>query len=542
MRNSIIGPLLLIILGFLILFHSYILNENVLLLIIPIPIFSIILLVFRRKLELKLNNYMTRNSLFIIDHKDGKVIYGVAMKIIGKIEASTSKIDIDSEFKNFITAIARRESDFRYAVITSIDKNKLGSSIIIYNMCNKSELEINIHRLLHEINNIQTLASAVSPHIVLKIIQPSNIALPVPLLTTNYPFLTVSEMEYESPININVIPSDYDVELGEADYKITKSKVGIRLDDIVRHVGIFGSTGSGKTNTSMVLATQLSSKGIMVLILDWHGEYAEKLRDNFMIYDASHLLRINPLSLIDLNVEDMIDIIGDVLQLTDPQRFLLYTVLLALRKSGKFTLEGILEILNSIEDTSYWIRDVKYALLRKIFVLFSESASKLFSTDETSISKFLENFSVPTIINLSFLTNVKLRKLYALFLVKMITEVYIRVRPKQKMFIILDEAQNYFNRDGNEFIDRLVSEIRKYNIGLCFVTQSPSLISQNVIKNTNIKIIHTIKSDIDKKVIKESLSLDDRLSQSLDKLDVGEAILSAPNLKIPLIVKIKKVY
>ncbi|TRM77157.1 DUF853 domain-containing protein, partial [Sulfolobus sp. D5] len=168
----------------------------------------------------------------------------------------------------------------------------------------------------------------------------------------------------------------------------------------------------------------------------------------------------------------------------------------ALRKSGKFTLEGILEILNSIEDTSYWIRDVKYALLRKIFILFSESASKLFSTEDTSISKFLENFSRSTIINLSFLTNVKLRKLYALFLVKMITEVYIRAKPKQKMFIILDEAQNYFNKDGNEFIDRLVSEIRKYNIGLCFVTQSPSLISQNVIKNTNIKIIHTIKSDV----------------------------------------------
>ncbi|TRM75071.1 DUF853 domain-containing protein, partial [Sulfolobus sp. B5] len=498
--------------------------------------------IFRRRIGLKFNNYMVRNNLFVIDHKDGKVIYGVAMKIVGKIEASTSKIDIDSEFKNFITAIARRESDFRYAVITSINKNKLGSSIIIYNICNKSELEINTQRLLHEINNLQTLASAVTPHIIFKIVQPSDMALPIPLLSTNYPFLTISEIEYESPININVIPSDYDVELGEADYKITKSKVGIRLDDIVRHIGIFGSTGSGKTNTSMVLATQLSSKGVRVLILDWHGEYAEKLRDNFMVYDASHLLRINPLSLIDLNVEDMIDIIGDVLQLTDPQRFLLYTILLALRKSGKFTLEGILEILNSIEDTSYWIRDVKYALLRKIFILFSESASKLFSTEDTSISKFLENFSRSTIINLSFLTNVKLRKLYALFLVKMITEVYIRAKPKQKMFIILDEAQNYFNKDGNEFIDRLVSEIRKYNIGLCFVTQSPSLISQNVIKNTNIKIIHTIKSDVDKRVIKDSLSLDDRLSQSLDKLDVGEAILSAPSLKIPIIVKIKKIY
>ncbi|MEM0200022.1 MAG: DUF853 domain-containing protein, partial [Saccharolobus sp.] len=71
--------------------------------------------------------------------------------------------------------------------------------------------------------------------------------------------------------------------------------------------------------------------------------------------------------------------------------------------------------------------------------------------------------------------------------------------------------------------------------------QSPSLLSQTVIKNTNIKIIHSIKSDIDKKAIRDTLSLDDRLAQSLDKLDVGEAIVSTPKLKIPIIVKIKKI-
>jgi len=61
-----------------------------------------------------------------------------------------------------------------------------------------------------------------------------------------------------------------------------------------------------------------------------------------------------------------------------------------------------------------------------------------------------------------------------------------------------------------------------------------------VLKNTNIKIIHSIKSDIDKKAIRDTLSLDERLTQSLDKLDVGEAVISAPNLKVPIIIKIKK--
>jgi DNA helicase HerA-like ATPase len=188
------------------------------------------------------------------------------------------------------------------------------------------------------------------------------------------------------------------------------------------------------------------------------------------------------------------------------------------------------------------MRDVKYALLRKIFVLFTDAASELFYDDKTSINKFLEYFSKSTIIDLSFLTNVKLRKLYALFIIKLITESYVRLKVNERTLIILDEAQNYFNKEGNDFIDRIVTEIRKYNIGLCFITQSPSLISQTVLKNTNIKIIHSIKSDVDKKAIKDSLSLDERLTQSLDKLDVGEAIISAPNLKMPVIVKIKKIF
>ncbi|MEM0122411.1 MAG: ATP-binding protein, partial [Saccharolobus sp.] len=150
-------------------------------------------------------------------------------------------------------------------------------------------------------------------------------------------------------------------------------------------------------------------------------------------------------------------------------------------------------------------------------------------------------FSRSAIINLSSISNIKLRKLYALFLIKLLTEAYIRYKPKEKMLIIIDEAHNYFSNNINSFLDRIISEIRKYNIGLCFITQSPSLLSQTVIKNTNIKIVHSIKSDIDKKAIRDTLSLDDRLAQSLDKLDVGEAIVSTPKLKIPIIVKIKKI-
>ncbi|AKA73598.1 DUF853 family protein [Saccharolobus solfataricus] len=539
MNKNLWIPILLIILGIGFLFHNLI-NINLMFFVFPIIMIVVISFIFRNSLKVKINKFILKNGIFQIMY-DNTCICGVAMKITGKIEPTSNKNDIEKELKDFINAIARKDSEFKFIIFTIVEKNKLGSSIIIYRILQHST-DIELDSFMEEVNNLLVLAKAIAPHLEFKIIQPSKNVLPIPMAFGNYPFLTVSEITYTNPINSNIVSEDFDVEIGEATNGTVTSRVGIRVKDITRHIGIFGSTGSGKTNTAILLASQLNAKGVKVIILDWHGEYDQLLKNGFRIYDEKTIVKINPLHLIDLDVEDTVDIIGDVLQLTDPQRFLLYTILLKLKSYRKFSINQLLEVINSIEDTSYWMRDVKYALLRKIFILFTPTASKLFSTvDETSLNDFPDYLTSSTIINLGFISNLKLRKLYSLFLIKLIVESYIRYKINQQTLIILDEAQNYFNREGNEFIDRLASEIRKYNIGLCFITQSPSLLSQNVLKNTNIKIIHSIKSDVDKKAIRDTLSLDERLTQSLDKLDVGEAIISAPNLKIPIIIKIKKI-
>ncbi|QGA67751.1 ATP-binding protein [Sulfolobus sp. E11-6] len=538
MNKNLWVPILLICLGIGILLHNLI-NIDLLFLIFLVIITMIILFIFKNSFKVKIDKYILKNGIFQIVY-DNTCICGVAMKITGKIEPTSNRNDIEKEFKDFINAIARKDSEFKFTILTTVEKNKLGSSIIIYRILQNST-DIGIDSFMEEVNNLLVLAKAIAPHLEFKIIQPSKNVLPIPMTFGNYPFLTVSEITYTNPINSNIISEDFDVEIGEATNGTVTSKVGIRVKDVTRHIGIFGSTGSGKTNTAILLASQLHTRGVKVIILDWHSEYAQFLKNEFRVYDEETIVKINPLHLIDLDVEDTVDIIGDVLQLTDPQRFLLYTILLKLKSYRKFSINNLLEVINSIEDTSYWMRDVKYALLRKIFILFTPTASKLFSSiDEISLNEFPDYLTTSTIINLGFISNLKLRKLYSLFLIKLLVESYIRYKINQQTLIILDEAQNYFNKEGNEFIDRLVSEIRKYNVGLCFITQSPSLLSQNVLKNTNIKIIHSIKSDSDKKAIRDTLSLDERLTQSLDKLDIGEAIISAPNLKIPIIIKIKK--
>ena len=50
------------------------------------------------------------------------------------------------------------------------------------------------------------------------------------------------------------------------------------LDAFWRHVGVFGSTGSGKSTTTAYIISQLVDFGVDVLVLDWHGEYEKLLR------------------------------------------------------------------------------------------------------------------------------------------------------------------------------------------------------------------------------------------------------------------------
>jgi len=250
------------------------------------------------------------------------------------------------------------------------------------------------------------------------------------------------------------------------------------------------------------------------------------------VFSEENPLIINPIALGE--IEDTVEILGDVLHLSDPQRFLLHTTLSRMKKINKFDNKTFFSILKSIEESSNWIREVKYGLLRKIYLLFTRQARIIFGEKA--------NFRIETILNsiidLSFIKNVRLRRIYGLFVIKLVTDYYMSNKPNEPLLVIVEEAHNFFFKE-NLFLDKLLSEIRKYGVALCVISQSPSSITDEVLKNTNIKIVHSIKSDLDKRIIADSLSLSHWQFDILDKLETGEAILSAPNIKTPIVVKIQ---
>ncbi len=71
----------------------------------------------------------------------------------------------------------------------------------------------------------------------------------------------------------------------------------------------------------------------------------------------------------------------------------------------------------------------------------------------------------------------------------------------------------------------MLSEIRETGEGLMIVDQYPSRLIPDAIKNTNLKIIHKLQAEDDRRILSNCMSLNDEQSRLLTSLDVGEAIV-----------------
>jgi DNA helicase HerA-like ATPase len=499
------------------------------------PILILFTIIFLRKKNI-ISNILVKNNIFIIKSNNASII-GIAFRILGKQDINNSDNNLQKELDNLVDVLSRKSDNIKYSIVTYIYNRRKSSALIMFKECKNENYTMCETEVLQEYEILKKMAESIAPHIALEPIKVSNETLPIPNDFGNLTYARVFEKQYEIPKSES-IQVDYDIELG---YVITSSlakiPIGIRSNDVFRHIGIFGTTGSGKSNTAAIIASQLASKGFNVIILDWHGEYIDKLK-HFKIYNESNPLRLNILKL--YNLEETVEIFQDVLELTDPQRYILYIILSELRKYKRFSLSTLYEAVSRIKDEYTWIKDVKLALLRRMNPILYRPVRLLLISNINMEDELANNNKI--IIDLSFIPDVSVRRLYALFIIRAITDIYIKRKINNKpTLIVLEEAQNYFNNSNNEMVSRLLNEIRKFRIGLCIITQSPSSVSPDVVKNTNIKIIHAIKSNIDKKIIVDSLALDPNLSNTLDKLDIGDAIISAPNIKQPTLIKIKEI-
>lgn len=322
---------------------------------------------------------------------------------------------------------------------------------------------------------------------------------------------------------------------------LENSEIDVLLRDehLLRHIAIFGSTGSGKSTTAAVVAAQASTNGYTVFVIDWHGEYFGLLKN------LDNVIYTNPIrgsipSALDLNklIKDdtlaFIEILESALELTPAQAHILEDAVNCVK--NKFTVGYLVDILVDIVQSSSasarWYSESREALLRKLKPLTSQYLR--IRWDQCKPVEASSNTII--VFDISSIPNTRVRKTLAALLVRSITLKSQYNELPKPILIVVDEAHNIF--DNKSPLSVLVAEVRKWHIGFVVVSQSPSMIASIVVKNTNTKVVHLLKSSQDVDSVLATIPNRRNLAQILSSLRPGEALLSLPELPLPLLIRI----
>jgi len=338
--------------------------------------------------------------------------------------------------------------------------------------------------------------------------------------------------------------------------------ISIRLNDLMTHVAIFGTTGSGKTTTAATLALRLLEKGVNVLILDWHNEYRNvvlRVGGKVLVPGrGAYPLRVNPLAhggqTYDLaeHVDFVTDMLSEIFELSHPQAYMLREALKraylkAVNRAREPTLMDLYKEIEQFPIKSGWDHETKMALCRRLKLLIEGQIGEVFTQGDGIDVKELLNSRIIS-VELGHLRNLDARRLLVYSILKMIYDYRTRANStcnELRHVIIIEEARNILPVRNDRYqrsctiAERMLTELRKYGEGIIAIAQSPADVSRDVLRNTSIKIIHAIRDINDVRTLSRTIGLDDEKMRIFTKLSVGEAVLYTPHLSEPVIIRVE---
>ncbi len=360
---------------------------------------------------------------------------------------------------------------------------------------------------------------------------------------------------------------------------MTNTYIKIPLRMMNRHGLIAGATGSGKSKTLQIIAEQLSSKSVPVLLMDVKGDLSgiavpsdghPKIDERHEKIGFPFEAGQSPVEFLSLSDEKGVRLratitefgpvlFSKILGLNDTQAGIVAVLfkycddfnypLLDL-KDFKKTLQFLTnEGKEEIEDVYGRISSASVgSIMRKIVELEQQGADVFFgerSFDVDDLCRLDENGK--GIISILRLTDIQDKpKLFSTFMLQLLAEVYATF-PEEgdieqpKLVIFIDEAHLVFEEASDALLDQIeaiVKLIRSKGVGLFFVTQNPADVPEEVLGQLGLKIQHALRAFTakDRKSLKlaaQNYPLTDfyETETLLTQLGIGEAIVTTLNEK-----------
>ena len=359
--------------------------------------------------------------------------------------------------------------------------------------------------------------------------------------------------------------------------KVSDIKVFLPAEKLIsHHMLVVAATGRGKSNFAKVFLKGLTeTEKYSAIVFDPHSEYYG--RGNYGLGDLNNTIYYTPRGNgeeLKIYAEDLspFDFIG-ITELSDAQKEAMILVS-RMKDKIKVAFEGnenigkcwinvfLLKSGDEIENmTGGKVKRgtavvLKRRLMKVLDVRESENGliSKIFSPEKRKgasiFDKILENAKEKrTIIIDTSMIGEDLEKVISSSILNRIFDYYrFKKQEDEKAFnnlpevlVVFEEAPRVLASDVEDknVFERVAREGRKFKIGLCAITQMPSLIPAEILSQMNTKVILGIPSPEDRRAVVNSSAqnISDE-TKEIQMLDVGEALITSPFVDFPLPVKI----
>ena len=326
----------------------------------------------------------------------------------------------------------------------------------------------------------------------------------------------------------------------------------VNVDALTRHLAILAVTGGGKSNTVCVLVRRLVEdlEGTVV-IFDVHGEYGSGI-----VRDRQARLRpkINPVA---MTIEELFQLAQIPENATVQRRILreAWEEVIGLYWSGKLRADEVMGSLLEYLEGKY--RELVERKNKSEAMKHLSVAEKIKDLERVygGIIDGKAPLSLTDYIRPGYLNVVDLSSVDDSAADAVTSHLLRRILWERKTFVregkgypvpiitVIEEAHVLVPRDGKTltkyWAGRIAREGRKFHVGMVLVSQRPKNVDDNVLSQTNNKIILRIVEPNDLSYVQSTTEqMSEDLKELLPGLSPGEAVIVGMMTRLPAIVKI----
>ncbi len=331
--------------------------------------------------------------------------------------------------------------------------------------------------------------------------------------------------------------------------------VGIEIDAIPRMMGMFGMTGSGKTNTELILNAQIidNSPLTVALIFDFAGQLLEGKEINPQCGLKDHPLFHSKVKYYSSRDGKMVVGLHTITPaklsilfpgIQPPQKRLAWELY---KHFGATWIEKACKLYQT--EGNVGVRAQKVVIDALMQKLLSLSRELFPASNFTFIDNALQNIckGISCLVDISGIRSEDQNRVVCLLASAIAKhyktiweEKYEEWKKLPTLLITLEEAHEFLdpNKARTIFSD-IALTYRKYRVGLNAVTPRPSRISFDVFAELWTKVVMKTELKKDRVYLTENTPYMEYSDTELKMLDVGEALLiSEPKIKFAVPVKV----